>query len=158
MTNFLKNVIIAALDSGEEANFFDEIGFTLDDIDTCEIFYRVKDRPHCYKLDCNQVKTYLQPLRKCKRQFTGNVQDGPYNLLLLLKYGDDGENVGKLRRLYANRGCGQLTIRLSLAKDGSCIYQGDDKKKSYDHRYYSSEIHKLQTFLKESLVIDRQSF
>ena len=141
-----------ALDKDQESNLFRVIGFTLDDIESAEVPYSERGISHLKKLDVDKVKALLSPLNKTKRKFRGGIPDGPYKLLLFLKYGNEGENVGELRQIHSNGGCGQLTLSLRLAKDGSCVYLTPSKDEDYGYRYYSPEIAKLQAFLEESMV------
>lgn len=141
-----------ALDSDTEASLFTVLGFTLDDIESAEVPYHVNSTPRLKKLDLEKVKALLAPLDKTQRRFSGKIPDGPYKLLLFLKYGDQGENVGELRKLHGSGSCGQLTLSLRIAKDGSCIYLTPNGTDGYDYRYYSPAVAKLNAFINESML------
>lgn len=143
----IKNYFTMALDSDCETSLFDVIGFTLDDIETVEIPYHDNGTPRCRKLDLDRVKMLLAPLDQVKRRFTKKPLESPYQLLLTLKHGSQGENVGELRRLNGDQGCGQIIITFSLAKDGSCLYCPASQKDGYTYRYYSPEVAKLLAFI-----------
>lgn len=141
-----------ALASDQEVNLFEGLGFTLDDIETIEVPYQVNRTPRLHKLDLDKTKELLAPLERSQQRFTGRVVDSPHKILLFLKYGDQGENVGELRKLRGDEGCGQITISLCIANDGSCLYLSPTRKDNYDYRYYSPHVAKLKSFVDESML------
>lgn len=141
-----------ALDTDTETSIFTVLGFTLDDLDSAEVPYHISGTPRLHKLDLDKIKAFLAPLDKVNRRFKGRIPDGPHKLLLFLKYGDEGENVGELRKIHGDRSCGQITLSLSIAKDASCLYLTPCNKDGYDYRYYSPEVDKLSAFIEASML------
>ena len=133
-----------------ETDLMTDLGFTLDDLETAEIYHPGEEWPYYERLDLVTIKTYLTPLTKVTRKYQGYIESYPYRLILVLKHGSDGENVGRRRQKYGDNICGQVTISLSLSKDGSSIYLTSPRS-SYDYRYYSPDVSKLKAFLETTI-------
>ena len=140
---------------GQEVDFLSVIGFTLDDIESAEItYYQGDGSPSLYKLPLDQVKEHLSPLTKTHLRYERKISEYQHKILIILKHGGCGNNVGKLRRLKGDSSCGQLILCLALSACGDCIYVS---RFNQDHqeieKYYSPSLLNFKAFLEKPIAL-----
>lgn len=123
---------LRAAPTTREASFFDDLGFTLDDIESIDLGYARKDSLHYKQLDVEETKTHLRILSKTCRKCQGKRHPYPDKVLCItLKYGEEGENVGRRRKKYNHQGCGKVLISLGISHRHRCIHEMSQSASCY---------------------------